>query len=174
MKQIGTPPGAFKFRLIAIVILMLIFILVFLSYSNALSIATEKASIQQSKSIINSILAVVFATYTVRGELGRLNDLSGGNPFVYLEKYNMLPSTYRGEIKGEILQDAISGWYYDEEKGLVIYKPFHEKKMYYFTIELDFQDVNGSGYYEAESDQFNRLSFRQIPQQRGDTAVEIP
>ncbi|MFA9418564.1 MAG: hypothetical protein ACERLB_00300, partial [Gammaproteobacteria bacterium] len=73
MKQIGTPPGALKFRLTTIVILVLIFMLAFLNYTNGISASFEKVSIQQTKNIINSTLAVVFSTYTVKGELGYLN-----------------------------------------------------------------------------------------------------
>ena len=165
MKQIGVPPGAFKFRLLVIVILVIIFMLAFLNYANGISIATEKASVQQTRNIINSTLAVVFADLAVKGELERLNDLSGANPFEYLEKYNLIPASYRGEIEVDNLKASGPGWYYDRQQGLALYKAFYDDTVYYFTIELDYRDVDGSGRFEPGIDQYRRLSFRQLPQQ---------
>jgi len=165
MKQISTPPGALKFRLIAIVILILIFMLAFLNYTNGISASFEKTSVQQTKNIINSTLAVVFATYTVKGELDRLNEVNGGNPFEYLERYSQIPITYRGEIGDVSLEDSVPGWYYDRTKRLALYKPLRDDKIYYFAIELEYKDVDGSGRCDPGIDEYQRLSFRQQPQQ---------
>ncbi len=165
MKQIGVPPGAFSFRLVLIVILVTIFMLVFLSYANGISIAIEKTSIQQTKNIINSTLAIVFANYTVKGEQERLNELNGSNPFEHLEKYGAVPATYRGEIDADNLKDSEPGWYYDGHNGLALYKAFYDDRVYYFTIVLDYRDIDGSGRFEPGIDEYQRLSFRQLPQQ---------
>jgi hypothetical protein len=170
MKQISTPPGALKFRLVAIVILVIIFMLAFLNYTNGISIALEKTSIQQTKNIINSTLAVVFATYTVKGELERLNEVNGGNPFEYLERYSQVPATYQGEISDDSLQENVPGWYYDRANGLAIYKPFYDDNLYRFTIVLEYLDTNNSGDFEADFDEFRHLSFKQLRQQGGETA----
>jgi len=165
MKQIGTPPGALKFRLVAIIILVVIFMLAFLNYTNGISASFEKTSIRQTKNIINSTLVVVFANYTVRGELERLNEVNGGNPFEYLEKYSAVPATYRGEIGVDDLNDSVPGWYYDRANGLALYKSLYDDKFYYFAIELDYKDVDGSGRFDPGIDEYQRLSFRQQPQQ---------
>jgi hypothetical protein len=165
MKQISTPPGALKFRLIAIVILVTVFMLVFLNYANRISIATEKASIQQTKNIINSTLYVVFATYTVKGELGLLNEVNGGNPFEYLERYGQVPITYQGEIDVDNLEDSLPGWYYDRLNRRALYKPFYDDRVYYFTILLEYRDVDGSGRFEQGIDEYGGLKLRQLPQQ---------
>ena len=165
MKQISTPPGALKFRLIAIVILILVFMLAFLSYTSGISTSLERTSVQQTKNIINSTLAVVFAIYTVKGELDRLNEVNGGNPFEYLERYSQIPVTYRGEIGDVSLEDSVPGWYYDRTKRLALYKPLRDDKIYYFAIELDYRDVDGSGRFEAGIDEYRRLNFRQLAQQ---------
>jgi hypothetical protein len=165
MRQIGTPPGALKFRLVAIVILVTVFMLAFLNYTNGISASLEKTSIRQTKNIINSTLVVVFANYTVKGELDRLNDVSGGNPFDYLEKYGVVPTNYQGEIiDDDSLQDNVPGWYYDRANGLAIYKPFYDDNLYQFTIVLDYRDVDGSGRFEPKVDEYQRLSFQQLPQ----------
>ena len=147
MKQISALPGALRFRLVMTIILVIIFMLVFFNYTNRISVAIEKTSIQQTKNIINSTLAVVFANYAVNGELERLNDLRGGNPFEYLEFYSLLPATYRGEIGIDSLEDSLPGWYYDGGKALALYKAFYDEKVYYFAIELDYRDVDGSGWF---------------------------
>ena len=165
MKQISVPPGALKFRLVMTVILVIIFMLVFFNYTHRISVAIERTSIQQTKNIINSTLTVVFASYAVKGELEHLNELNGANPFEYLEIYSLLPATYRGDIGVDQSGDNTSGWYYDEENGLAIYKPLYDDKDYYFRIELDFRDVDGSGRFEPAIDQYRRLNFRQLPRQ---------
>jgi len=165
MKQISVPPGALKFRLVMTITLVIILILVFFNYTSRISVTLEKTSIQQTKNIINSTLMVVFANYAVKGELERLNELSGGNPFEHLENYNLLPATYRGDIGVDQSEDKTPGWYYDGANGLAIYKPLYDDKDYYFRIELDYRDVDGSGRFEPAVDQFGRLSFRQLPRQ---------
>ncbi len=165
MKQISVPPGALKFRLVMTIILVIIFILVFFNYTNRISIAMEKTSIQQTKNVINSTLMVVFSSYAVKGELERLNELNGGDPFEYLENYSLLPATYRGDIGVDKLAVSVPGWYYDRANGLAIYKPLYDDKDYYFRIELDYRDVDGSGRFEPEFDEYRRLSFRQLPRQ---------
>ena len=147
------------------IILVITFILVFFNYTSRISVTLEKTSIQQTKNVINSTLMVVFASYAVKGELERLNELSGGNPFEHLENYSLLPATYRGDIGVDKLAVSVPGWYYDRANGLAIYKPLYDDKDYYFRIELDYRDVDGSGRFEPTIDQFGRLSFRQLPRQ---------
>jgi hypothetical protein len=165
MKQISTPPGALKFRLVAIIILVIIFMMAFLNYTNGISASLEKTSVQQTKNIINSTLAVVFAIYTVEGELEGLNEVNGGNPFEYLERYSQVLATYRGEIDVDNLKVSVPGWYYDRANALAIYKPFYDDNLYHFTIVLDYRDVDGSGRFEPNVDEYQRLSFKQLPQQ---------
>jgi hypothetical protein len=113
----------------------------------------------------------VFASYTVKGEQHRLNELNGANPFEYLEKYSAVPATYRGEIDVDDLKDSVPGWYYDGAKGLALYKTFYDDQVYYFTIVLDYRDIDGSGRFEPEIDEYRRLSFKQLPRQGGELAV---
>ena len=147
------------------VILVIIFILVFFIYTNRIYVTIEKTSIQQTKNIINSTLMVVFAGYAVKDELESLNELIGSNPFRYLETYSQLPATYRGDIGVDKSKNSKPGWYYDRANGLAIYKPLYDDKDYYFRIELDYRDVDGSGRFEPAIDEYRRLSFRRLPQQ---------
>jgi len=139
--------------------------LAFLNYTNGISASLDKTSIQQTKNIINSTLVVVFASYTVEGELDRLNEVSGGNPFEYLEKYGQVPASYQGVIGVDELEISGSGWYYDSMNGQAIYKSFYDDQNYYFTIILGYRDVNDSGRFEPGIDEYRRLYLRQLPQQ---------
>ncbi|MEE8366264.1 MAG: hypothetical protein V3R76_10785 [Gammaproteobacteria bacterium] len=163
MRYISSYPGAYTFRLIMIVIIMSTLIVLFFNYTDRISIATEKASIQQTKNIINSSLAVVFATYAVKGELERLNELDGGNPFVHMAEYNMVPANYQGVIRARNLDDLAPGWYYDESSEKVIYKTYYDDQVYYFSQVLDYRDVNESGRYEPDIDVYRMLNFRLFP-----------
>ena len=160
MRYLGSYPGAYLFRLILIVIIMGSLIFLFFRYTDKISIATEKASIQQTKNIINSSLAIVFATYAVKGELDRLNELDGGNPFDHLAEYNLTPANYQGEIRAGNLDDLAPGWYYDKLSGKVIYKSYYGERVYKFSQILDYHDVNKSGRYEPDIDVYQMLNFR--------------
>jgi len=160
MKSIGFPPGANNFRLIMIVIMVVAMMAVLLSYTDQISIETEKASIQQTKNIINSTLVVVFANHAVKGQLDRLNEFDGGNPFVQLAKYNLTPNNYRGEIRVENPVELAPGWYYDKLSKRVIYKTYYDDQVYYFAQILDYRDADESGSFEANIDEYHGLIFR--------------
>lgn len=163
--QIPALSGALYFRWTVMVTLIAVFYLVFLSYSDKISIDVEKASIQQTKNSINSTLTLLFAKYAVAGELFRLSQLDGSDPFKLLNEHGILPATYQGKIKGENLNDRAAGWYYDEVGGHAIYKSFYDSTLYRFKIALSYRDVNKSGLYEADTDEYLRLEFIQLPQQ---------
>lgn len=165
MRSIGFPPGSDNFRFLLIVIIVVALIVLFFDYTDKLAIATEKISIQQTKNIINSSLAVVFASYAMNGELDRLNELNGGNPFVYMADYNLVPGSYVGEVELGDIGDFKSGWYFDILSRKVIYKAFYSDKIYYFALVLKFRDLNGSGRFESAWDEYQRLYFEQLPQQ---------
>jgi len=160
MKSIGFPPGSNNFRLMMIVIIVGALWVFFFNYTERISIETEKASVQQTRNIINSSLAVVFATYAVNNQLDRLNELNGGNPFVYLAEYNLLPSAYMGETEGADLTDIKSGWYYLKSQKKTLYKPYYDEPIQYFSLVLEYRDINNSGRYESKIDEFGRLSFK--------------
>ncbi len=160
MRNISFPPGSNNFRLLMIVVIVGALWLFFFDYTSQISIKTERVSVQQTKNIINSSMAVVFATYAVNNQLDRLNELDGGNPFIYLAEYNLLPGTYRGEIEGGDLADIKPGWYYDKSQGNIFYKPYYDEAILYFALVLDYRDVDGSGKYESGVDEYRRLLIK--------------
>ena len=121
MNTIGSHPGAILFRLTLMVILIAILIAVFMSYLEDTERELERASISQTKKIIDSSLAVVFSSYVVRRRLDELNDLDGGNPFVFLREFGILPPGYRGVIQSLPDAEQDPGWYYIEPRRMVVY-----------------------------------------------------
>ena len=162
MNTIGSHPGAILFRLSIMVVLIAIMVSVFFSYLDDTERELERISVLQTKKIIDSALAVVFATYAVNNRLNQLNELDGGNPFVFLAEYQMLPAAYVGEIDTDPGLDQAPGWYYLKHRGMVVYKSYFTGADSYFTTVLKYQDNNQSGSFEVASDRFQSLQFIKI------------
>ncbi len=165
MNTIGSHPRAVLFRLSIMVILIAIMMVIFFSYVDDTERELERTSVQQTKKIIDSALAVVFATYAVRNRLYELNDLDGGNPFVFLKEYQMLPPAYVGEIDHDLSTDEVPGWYYLRHRRLVVYHSKFNELDSYFTIVLNYQDNDKSGSFEPATDKFENLQFVEVAEQ---------
>ncbi len=162
MKYLSSTQGAYQLRFIAMAILVVSFISTFFIYTDKISNVTENASIQQTKNIINSSLAITFSTFVVNGELEKLNTLTGGNPFVNMADYNLVPGNYYGEVGNRGLADLEPGWYYDSLSRKVVYKSYYDSQMYLFSIILIYRDNNESGEFEPGADEFQRLYFGEL------------
>ena len=159
MNTLGSHPGAILFRLSVMTIIIAILVVIFFRYVDETRIALERESVLQTKRVIDSALAVAFARHAVDRKLDELNRLDGGNPFAFLEEYQMLPAAYRGEIDNGSLAGLDPGWYYDSGSGYVIYLPRFQADTEYFRVVLLYEDRNGSGSFEAGEDSFRQLSF---------------
>ena len=159
MNTIGSHPGAILFRLGIMIVLIAIMVMVFLSYVDETEKELERRSILQTKRIIDSSLAVVFATYAVEGRLDDLNELDGGNPFVFMREYKILPAAYAGEIDSDPGPQLTPGWYYLSHRRIVIYKSYFTGFDSYFAVELNYEDNNQSGAFESRLDRFQNLTF---------------
>ena len=162
MNTLGSPPGATLFRLSIMIILIAILMVAFFRYLDDAEKELERTSILQTRKIIDSALTVVFATYAVNNRLIELNDLDGGNPFVFLEEYRMLPAAYIGEIDHDMSTNLTPGWYYLSHRGMVGYKSYFTGLDGYFKIALSYQDLNQTGYFEPAEDKFQNLQFVKI------------
>lgn len=159
MKTIGSHPGAILFRLSLMIILIAILMVVFFRYADSTQKELERQSIMQTKRIIDSSLAVVFASYAAKGRLNELNELDGGNPFTFLQEFKLVPPGYKGELNFNLRHDIDPGWYYLSHRGLVAYKSHFIGSDSYFAIELDYRDLNQSGHFERGIDRFKNLYF---------------
>ncbi len=163
MKTLGSHPGAILFRLGVMVIIIAILMVAFFRYTDEAQIALERQSVLQVKRIIDSSLAVAFANLAVEGRLGELNQLDGGNPFILLERYQMLPVSYRGEAENRPVATLEPGWYYHRASGNVVYRPRFGNETEYFRVRLQYDDLNQSGFFEADQDSFRHLQFIKKP-----------
>lgn len=157
-------PGALVFRALVTSVVILILMAIFFSYVEGTQRELEQTSIVQTRQVINSALAVQFATHAVRGRLNDLNELHGGNPFEFLVDYALLPASYQGPIDIDLGEDSAPGWYYLRHRGLVAYKPHFLERNHYFAIEFDYDDLNGSGRFEAAADELKHLRFVAVSQ----------
>ncbi len=162
MNTIGSHPGAVRFRLAVMVILIAILMLVFFSYLDGSARALERQSVLQTKRIIDSALTVVFAEYAVRGELDRLERVDGANPFRILDELEIPVPSYRGEIESELETDMAPGWYYQKHRSRVAYKSRFGGDDTYFRINLGYEDTNRSKRFESGVDRFRFLRFDEI------------
>ncbi len=159
MKALGSHPGAILFRFVLTVVLIVTLIAVFFSYLEDTERELERVSISQTKKIIDSALAVVFASYATSGRLDELNELDGGNPFVFLQEFGIAPPGYRRVLNRDLTADLEPGWYYLEHRRLVAYKSYFIDSDTYFAIRLSYDDLNASGHFEREVDRFRNLYF---------------
>ncbi len=159
MSSISSYPGAILFRFILMVVLILVLIAVFMSYADETQRDIERISVLQTGRVVNSAMAVVFSTYAVNNELDKLNDLDGGNPFVHLAEYQMLPTAYQGVVERDPDSEMAPGWYYMSHRRLVIYKARYLAEDIYFELVLLYSDANGSGRFESRVDKINSLKF---------------
>jgi len=162
MNTIGSHPGAILFRLTVMVILITIVVVVFFSYIDDAKRALEARSVQHTQSVIESALVVVFSTYAVKGELDRLNQIDGCNPFVILREFQIQVAAYERELDNNPDVQTEPGWYYLSHRGLVLFRSYLGLADRYFRVELGYRDNNASGAFEAASDNFDYLKFVEI------------
>ncbi len=137
MNTLGSHPGAILIRLSIMILLIAIMMVVFFSYLDDTEREFERASVLQTKKIIDSALAVVFATYAVNNRLNELNDLNGGNPFLFLKEYQMLPPAYAGELDRDPAVGQAARWYYLSDRKMVVYNSFQHDSDSFFKLVLN-------------------------------------
>lgn len=165
MNTLGSHPGAILFRLSVMIIIIAILVVIFFRYTDSTRKELERQSIMQTKRIIDSSLAVVFASYAVKGRLNELNQIEGANPFVFLREYSLLPVAYRGEAGQSELTHLEPGWYYRKVDGDVVYIPRFLDDVESYAVVLNYDDVNQTRRFEADQDLFRNLQFIKKPRQ---------
>ena len=162
MKTIGSHPGAILFRLGIMIILIAILMMVFFSHVEETEKALERTSILQTRKVINSSLAVVFATYAVEGRLQQLDQLDGSNPFEFLREFDISVAGYVGVLDRNPDTSFDAGWYYLQHRGVVLYKSRFIGSDEYFAVVLEYDDVDSSGSFDAKKDHFRSLRFNPL------------
>ena len=158
MNTLSSIPGALLFRSVMVVILVLIMIVIFLSYTSEL---TQKAAeIERNKVVyeLDTVLSYRIYSATINGRLSELTALHQQNPFVVLADENYtVPLTYVGEVKLPVFLQK-SGWYFDTSKRVLFYWE-NRKITNRYQMQFKFNDSNASGVYESKIDSIERLGM---------------
>ena len=162
MNTLGSHPGAILFRFSVMMIIILIMIVVFFRYIDESRKGFEAASILRTKQVIDSSLTVVFAKAAIKRQLNELAQVDGGNPFEYMQRYEIAHPAYLGELNRDLLVDDTPGWYYLSHRGKVVYKVRYLERDHYYQVVLNFDDLNQTGRYESNGDLFRGLRFVKI------------
>ena len=158
MNTLSSIPGALLFRSVMVVILVLIMIVIFLSYTSDL---TQKAAdIERNKIIYELDTALSYRLYgaAIKGTLSDLPVLNQQNPFVVLADENYTaPPSYVGEVK-QAVSLAKSGWYFDTSERVIFYWEA-SKVSHRYQMQFKFNDLNDSGIYESSVDSIEKLGM---------------
>ncbi len=149
-QSIGFQPGAAKFRSIAAIILILIFIGSFLGYSHALTTRVDRAARDRVISEIRQGLAMLLYAYAIKGRLADLQSLDQQNPFSLIAAYRPLPSEYKG-ARSRLQKNPPAGWYYDLTMRQVIWVALDGQHQV-FVLRFAYDDVNGNKRFDPELD----------------------
>lgn len=159
MKDISSYPGASKFRSIIAVILVILFIALFLNYTQRWEDEIEEVSINQITIDIKSALALALYKVVIEGRQDKLGDLDGENPFILLAYSKKLPPNYYGIVSTQLEIDATGGWFFDLSTRKVVYVYRDGKRKKYFRMELKYNDMNGNGQFDHRVDRNYFLNF---------------
>lgn len=156
--DIGSYPGAGKFRSLVGIIIVVILIRLFFVYTDSWEAAVELSAREKTLNEMNSALALTLYQMAIDKSLSKLSSLDKENPFVYLAIYQSLPRNYQGTVNTKFEIDK-SGWYYDLETHLVYYldRFGHVQK---YNLKFEFEDRNNSGKFEYLYDSISNLSIK--------------
>jgi len=149
-KSISSQPEAAKFRSIAAIILVLICISVFFSYTEHLSEKAESIARDRVITDIRYSLAMMLYDYTIQGKQDGLKKFNNENPFIPLAIYRSLPGNYRGVIS-ELSTNIDDGWYFVKSSRTVIYTNFNGDRQM-FTLK----------YYQNEAGAVGQLKLEEV------------
>ncbi len=149
-QSIEVQPGAAKFRSIAAIILILIFIGSFLSYSHSLTARADRVARDRVISEIRQGLAMLLYDYAIKGRLADLQNFDHQNPFSLIAAYRPLPTEYTG-AQATLKPNPPAGWYYDLTTRQVIWVALDGQRQA-FVLRFAYDDVNGNKRFDPELD----------------------
>jgi len=149
-QTISSIPGAEKFRSIIVIIIILVCIIAFFTYTDKLSRQAEDVARDRVITDIKYALSIMLYDYVIKGRQIELEKFDQENPFMPLAIYKSLPSNYHGVVKST-RNDALSGWYYESERKVTVYIG-RQKELVYFKLR----------YIQPEHAKVGRFEFIQI------------
>ncbi len=161
MKDISSPPGAYRFRSFFVIIFISICLLIFFHYTEKWDNGFEEVSVQRVITNINSALAITTYQYIIEGRADKLNELDGQNPFKFLAMHGNLPINYYGEKSIEN-SNVVGGWYFDLDSGRTHYRYNHKETDRKFLLKLFYDDVNLNNRFEKTIDRNYYLKLQEL------------
>lgn len=129
-KSISSLPEASSFRSTLVIIIILICISSFLSFTSHLSNGAQDIARERVLSSIQYSLSMLLYDYTIQGKQQQLQKFDGDNPFVILAIYHAMPNNYRGVV-AELKPDSSPGWYFEKNTRYLILNMKNQKRYRY-------------------------------------------
>jgi len=156
-KSIASHPDAAKFRSIASIILILIFIGAFLGYTQSLTRQADRVARDRALSEIRQALAMMLYDYAIKGKLADLQKFDSENPFSLMAAYRPLPAEYKG-AKATLKPGLEAGWYFDLKTRRVIWVALDGSRQKY-QLHFEYEDVNRNNHFDPATDQIIGLDI---------------
>ncbi len=158
MKENSSYSGSAIFRTYGVVIIVLILMGVFFSYTTRWNDEVDQVAHEKILHEINTALAFTLYQMAVNRDLSKLPRLERHNPFVYLAIYQALPKNYHGAVTDSIGL-VKQGWYYDQKTQLVVFVD-RKGNMQKYQMVFEFEDKNKSGEFEYLDDLILTLAIK--------------
>ncbi len=162
MRTIGSHPGAGKFRSTAVLILIVICIGLFLSYTKRWEEQLEEVAIDQVVISIKSILAIEFYKIVLKGKQAKLQAYHLENPFIFLAAHQNLPRNYYGVVSSKMDIERKGEWYFDSTEREAIYVYKEKSLRRFFQLVLEYTDVDSNNNFDYLVDTGYFLNLREI------------
>jgi hypothetical protein len=158
-----------RFELALVVVILGVLVLVFTRRVQRVEAEMERTSVELMARQIQNYLTVIKMTALAEGRYTEIASWAGANPF---ELMQFKPGDYFGETDGDTPGKVPPGnWYFDRHDGELIYKlrqagylrtDLTGPSRIRFRIDVQFQDNNGNGRYDRDSDRFEGVSFHAL------------
>ncbi|MBF0470173.1 MAG: hypothetical protein HQL48_02240 [Gammaproteobacteria bacterium] len=152
------------FSLLALLVALFIYIAIDRLWE--LRLAAERSHVTWMVGSMQTALSTTVLARIASGRIQTLSQLGSSNPFHLMTN---LPPTYLGELDSPPLE-SIPGksWYFDRDSGELLYRIqfedsfpaiFTAEPLIHFSIQFEYQDVDGDGRYDPLIDLFSNIEL---------------
>jgi hypothetical protein len=157
-KSISSQPGANRFRSVSVIILILICISLFLSYSRFLAQKTDEVARDIVVTEIRQALAMMLYDYALKGRLAQLQKFDRENPFTLMAAYRPLPLNYKGALV-RVSPELPAGWYFDLIARRALWVA-HDGQREYYQLRFEFNDKNQNEQFDSLTEEVGGLQLK--------------
>lgn len=158
VKSIGSHPGAGVFRSTVVIIVILVCVVSFFSYTSALTDRAEEVAKDMVVVELKQAMAMMLYDFAIKGQLQELSKFHRENPFVPLAAYRWLPDNYHGTIlnRSDI---NYAGWYFVTSERVVVYHyADRERPLHQLIMEFKFEDLDGNDLFDQGETGYLQIS----------------